>query len=376
MKRIKVLHIIKSLGRGGAEMLLQETLKEHDLNRFEFHYIYFLPWKDQMVEGLKAGKGIVKPMPAKNNLLIMTKYAAIVRYIKENQIDLVHAHLPWAGFVSRLVHRFSKVPVIYSEHNIQDRYHWLTKKINRITFNWQTSVIAVSGDVAESIQKRIQPKIPVQTILNGVNTKSFVRDYQLRQQQREKLGIGPDDILIGTIAVFRFQKRLKEWIDVIQSLQQQHPRVKACIVGDGILKPEIMAHVRERGMEDRIIFPGLQTDVKPWLSAFDIFMMTSSFEGLPIALLEAMSMECAVVCTDAGGIKELIRNGEDGFLVPVDAWQEIEKPLEKLITHPEQLVQYGRKARSRVESAFSMKNMVHQIENCYEQTLLSTQKSS
>lgn len=376
MKRIKVLHIIKSLGRGGAEMLLQETLKEHDRHRFEFHYIYFLPWKDQMVEGLKAGNGIVMPMPAKNNLRIMTKYAAIISYIKENQIDLVHAHLPWAGFVSRLVHRFSKVPVIYSEHNIQDRYHWLTKKINRITFNWQTSVIAVSGDVAESIQKRIHPKIPVQTILNGVNTNSFVRDHQLRQEKRAKLGIGPDDILIGTIAVFRFQKRLKEWIDIISVLQKKYPQVKACIVGDGILKQEIMDHVKEMGMEERIIFPGLQTDVKPWLSAFDIFMMTSSFEGLPIALLEAMSMECAVVCTDAGGIKELIRHGEDGFLVPVDAWQEIEKPLEALITQPEKLAHYGSKARLRVETSFSMKNMVKQIENCYEQTLLSTKKSS
>jgi len=372
MKKVRVLHIIKSLGRGGAEMLLQETLKEHDQNRYEFHYIYFLPWKDQMVEGLKAGHGIVAPMPAKNNLLIMTKYSAIIKYIKTHQIDLVHAHLPWAGFVSRLVFRFSKIPVIYSEHNIQDRYHWITKTINRLTFNWQTKVIAVSGDVAASIQKSIHPKIPVQTILNGVNTRSFVRDNALRESQRKALGLGEDDILIGTIAVFRFQKRLKEWIDVIQKIQQQHPNVKACIVGDGILKPEIMEHVKARGMEDHIIFPGLQTDVKPWLSAFDIFMMTSSFEGLPIALLEAMSMECAVVCTDAGGIKEVIRDGEDGFLVPVDSWSQIETPLTRLISQPEQIKKYGQQARHRVETAFSMKVMVSQIEECYDQVLNPT----
>jgi len=372
MKKVRVLHIIKSLGRGGAEMLLQETLKEHDQNRYEFHYIYFLPWKDQMVEGLKAGHGIVAPMPAKNNLLIMSKYSAIIKYIKTHQIDLVHAHLPWAGFVSRLVFRFSKVPVIYSEHNIQDRYHWITKTINRLTFNWQTKVIAVSGDVASSIQKSIHPKIPVQTILNGVNTRSFIRDHALRESQRKALGVGPDDILIGTIAVFRFQKRLKEWIDVIQKIQEQHPNVKACIVGDGILKPEIMEHVKARGMEDRIIFPGLQTEVKPWLSAFDIFMMTSSFEGLPIALLEAMSMECAVVCTDAGGIKEVIRDGEDGFLVPVDSWPQIETPLSRLISQPELIEKYGQQARHRVETAFSMKVMVAQIEECYDQVLNPT----
>jgi len=170
MSKIKILHIIKSLGRGGAEMLLQETLKEHNHEQFEFHFIYFLPWKNQMVAGIEAEQGKVTSMPANNNLRIMMKVPEIIRYVKQHKIDLIHAHLPWAGFASRLIFKLSKVPVIYSEHNIQDRYHILTKTINRLTFNWQTRVIAVSGDVAKSIAQRIHPKVPVEIILNGVNT--------------------------------------------------------------------------------------------------------------------------------------------------------------------------------------------------------------
>lgn len=366
---MKVLHIVKSLGRGGAEMLLQETLKLHDLQQFEFHYIYFLPWKNQMVEGIEKAGGKVVNFSAKNNILLILKVPAIIRYIKKNKIQLIHCHLPWAGFAGRFIHLLTGIPVIYSEHNIQDRYHFITKTINRLTFNWQSKVVAVSGDVSHSIQQSIHPRIPVQTILNGINTEQFKKDASLRSQLRASLGLNQDNILIGTIAVFRFQKRLKEWVEMIHMIRQQHPQVKACIVGDGPLKKEITDRITELGLNEHIFMPGLQSDVLPWHSAFDIFMMTSSFEGLPIALLEAMSMESAVVCTDAGGIKELIRNGIDGFLHPVEDWKSIQQSLHELITHPDKITAYGKAARQRVQDSFSMKSMVQQLEQLYREVL-------
>src|SRR5205085_11815671 len=153
-----------------------------------------------------------------------------------------------------------------------------------------------------------------------------VKNSEAGKRIKELNNIPHDAIVIGTIAVFRFQKHLKEWIDLYKIIHLKYPNVYGCIVGDGILKDEITGYWKEQGMEGKILMPGLQTDVLPWLSAMDIFMMTSEFEGLPIALLEAMSMECAVVCTDAGGIKELIRDKEDGFLAPVQNWKELEKP--------------------------------------------------
>ena len=176
MSRIKILHIIKSLGRGGAEMLLPETLKFHNQTQFEFHYIYFLPWKNQMVEAIESAGGKVTCFKANNNIQLLLQFSKIIRYCKDNNIQLIHAHLPWAGFVSRLVYKSINTPVLYTEHNLQERYHFITKFINKFTFNWQTLGIGVSEDVTHSIVKNIQPSIPCQTVLNGVNTESFFKD--------------------------------------------------------------------------------------------------------------------------------------------------------------------------------------------------------
>lgn len=346
-------------------MLLQETLQYHDQERFEFHYIYFLPWKYQMVEGIRAEGGTVTNFPASNNIRIMMQYRRVLDYIKKNRIQLIHCHLPWAGFLGRILHRLSGIPVLYTEHNKQERYHVITRTLNKWTFNWQTTVIAVSHDVAESINKNIQPSIPVKTILNGVNIDKFRRNEMFGKQCREQYGIPADAILIGNIAVFRTQKRLKEWVTLFSRVKNRVPSVMACLVGDGLLKQEIVDHIRQCGMENSIILPGLQKDVHPWLSAIDIFMMTSEFEGLPIALLEAMSMECAVVCTDAGGIKEVIRNEKDGISFPVSQWQEMEEALVEICQDPSLINKWKKAARNRVVESFDLHNMVKETESLY-----------
>lgn len=212
MQKIKVLHIIKSLGRGGAEMLLPETLKLHDPTRFEFHYIYFLSWKDQMAGALESSGGKVTCFSSANNIKLIQQYPKVIRYCEDNQIDLIHCHLPWAGFLGRLVHKKTKIPTVYTEHNMQDRYHWVTKTLNKITYNWQSQALGVSEDVTRSIKTQINPGIPVETLLNGVNTESFKRNSLKGNEIRNKLGIPVDAVVIGNVAVFRFQKRLVEWL--------------------------------------------------------------------------------------------------------------------------------------------------------------------
>jgi glycosyltransferase involved in cell wall biosynthesis len=127
-------------------------------------------------------------------------------------------------------------------------------------------------------------------------------------------------------------------------------------------------------MQDLIRMPGLVTPVKPYLSAMDLFMMTSSFEGLPIALLEAMSMGCAVVSTNAGGIRQVIRNGEDGITVDVEAYAKLGTILPDLLSEPKNWVHFRNKARQRVEEAFSLKKMVRETEELYLELLNKTCK--
>ncbi len=364
--KIKALHIIKSLGRGGAEMLLPETLKSHNKDQFEFHYLYFLPWKNQLVESIEKAGGKVTCFTANNNIQLLLQYPKIIRYCKVHQIQLIHAHLPWAGFVSRLVHINTRIPLFYTEHNLQERYHFITKLFNRLSFNWQTIGVGVSEDVTQSIQKNINPNIPVKTILNGVNTTTFQRkNSQERAEIREKFGIPSHAILVGTVAVFRFQKRLDLWLEIIAEAIKQNPKIYGIIVGAGPLEPMLKEKHKALGLEEKVFFAGLQINVKPYYEAMDIFMMSSSFEGLPIALLEAMSMSCAIVSTNAGGIKEVLRPDQDGFVVSVDNWISLSKSIVALAEEDQKLKNYQSLARQRVVESFSIEVMVHSLEKLY-----------
>lgn len=363
---MKVLHIIKSLGRGGAETLLPETLKLHDKSAFEFHYIYFLPWKDQMVSAINSAGGKVKCLQASNNFQIVLRVNEIRAYVAKEGIQLVHCHLPWAGFVGRLLHRLTEIPVIYTEHNKQERYHRLTFLINRFTFNWQSLVVAVSDDVAQSIRKNINSKIPVVTVLNGVNTDAFTRQIEAGLEIRRSLNIPEGALVVGTVAVFRFQKRLVEWLKVLRSALDSGLDIYGIIVGDGPLKAEIHEQVSILKLADRVRFAGLQENVKPWLSAMDVYMMSSVFEGLPIALLEAMSMECAIATTDAGGIREVIRNETDGLIVGINEWHRLSDCLKKY-ARLDYRKSMAARARARVEESFSMRRMVDRLEDIYRQ---------
>lgn len=346
-------------------MLLPETLKIHNKAKFEFHYIYFLPWKDQMVEEIKNNGGIISCLQASNNIQIILRYWAIVRYIKKYEISLVHCHLPWAGFIGRIVHKSIGVPVVYTEHNKQERYHFITRLINRLTFNWQTSVVAVSKDVAESIKRHINTRVQVHEIVNGVNTKKFQRDYGAGSRIRDQFNISPDAIVIGTVAVFRFQKRLKEWLEVFVSASLSNKEIVGIIVGDGPLMQELRQQVVDLGLTKKVIMPGLQTDVRPWLSAMDVFMMSSIFEGLPIALLEAMSMECSILSTNAGGIGEVIQHGKNGLVVDVSDWKNLGVELDQLVKNPRLRSSLSIEARQRVINVFGMERMVDRLEDLY-----------
>jgi len=364
-KPIPVLHLIKSLGRGGAETLLVETLTAHDKNNFSFHYIYFLPWKNQLVAELELAGGIVSNSPAINNLRIIFNFNEIIRYIKQNNIQIIHCHLPWAGFLGRLIHYKTGIPVIYSEHNKQQRYHFLTRFINKLTFNAQSLAIAVSNDVKTSIHNLIHPKVPVKTIFNGINTEKYRRNNNAGLKIRSDLGIAADAIVIGSLGVFRTQKRIDCWLELFSKLHHIYPNLRGILVGDGPLKNDIIGKRKSLGLEHVVFLPGLQPIAVDWYSAMDIFMMTSEFEGLPLSLLEAMSCECAVVATSAGGIKEVLVNRVNGFTTEVDQWSELFYAIEFLLSDPTRLKAVSLNARSSVIQNFSIQTMVAHLESTY-----------
>lgn len=368
---IPVLHIIKSLGRGGAEMLLPETLRQHDQKKFKFHYIYFLPWKNQMVSAIEEEGGTVVCIPAKNNASIVLAVRKIAAYVRKHNIQLIHCHLPWAGMAGRMAGRLTGVPVVYTEHNKWERYHKLTYLMNKFTFGSQQRVIAVSAEVANSIKTNYGKANPlVQVVANGTDTAKYARSQNIGNDIRKELNIPAAATVIGITCVFRVQKRLGTWLEIAKSLHAKHPDTFFIIVGDGPLREEIDAKAKALGTDKYVFFAGLQTETRPYFTAMDVFMMSSEFEGLPIALLEAMSMNCVPACTTAGGIPEVIKDGENGVLVPVQEPMQLVERLSALLQQPSQVAKMKQAARETVINAFSMKKMVGELEVIYNDLII------
>ena len=366
---IRVLHLIKSLGRGGAEMLLPEGLRFADRERFEYHYAYFLPWKDAMVQALEEQGVEVKCFDERNNARILMASRRVLKYAKRKKIDLIHAHMPIAGAVGRYVGRRLGIPVVYSEHNLQERFHPVTRILNKRTWNWQSQAIAVSGDVADSIRSHLGSKVPVRVVLNGVDVDHFRRNGSSGPNVRKEFGIDEDAPIIGTVAVFRTQKRLDHWLTAARLIREKVDNVNFFVVGDGPLKDEVMAAIKKEGLEDVVHLPGLREDVRPFLGAMDIYMMSSIFEGLPVALLEAMAFECAPVCTFVGGIPEVVVSGENGMLVPPERPEELAAAAVSVLKTPGRSRELGQAARRTVIDGFSMERMTRELENIYDEVL-------
>jgi len=367
---VPILHIIKSLGRGGAEMLLPETLNKHNKKRYEFHYIYFIPWKYQMVEAIEKEGGRVTCFSASNNFKIILKARKISAYVKQHNIQLIHCHLPWAGIVGRIVGKMTGIPVVYTEHNKWERYHKLTFYLNKISFINQDRVIAVSEDVADSIRKHHHKNRPIiQVVSNGINIEKYSSSYENSRDIRKELNISPHSPVIGITCVFRKQKRLDIWLDIAKAVHEKNPETHFIIVGDGLLKKEIHHKAESLEMQNYLHFVGLQSETRPYLQAMDIFMMSSEFEGLPIALLEAMSMGCMPACTAAGGIPELVKDNINGILVPVNDPMQMVERLSKYLQEPDRTKIMAKAARETVKESFNMQKMVNELENIYRNLL-------
>ncbi|MBN7817508.1 glycosyltransferase [Algoriphagus pacificus] len=398
--KIKILHLIKSLGRGGAEKLIPETALVHHQDRFEFHCLYFYQQEKNIVDELEAA-GIKVHLIPSGNLGLFFQVNKVRKFAKDLGIDIIHAHLPWAGILARFVGNKLNIPIVYTEHNTWERYNKLSYWGNRMTFKQQDIAIAVSNEVALSMQlnSMIDPyqrgaRLKVKMIQNGVNTEVFKRISDVRCQMsdfdsssndyhkdtsnlstlqndelKSFLGIPTDSKVIGKVAVFRSQKRLWIWVELALKILDTCPDTHFLLVGDGDWRERILEQIALSGRSKKFHWVGVQKQVIPYLSIMDIYLSTSEFEGLPIAMLEAMSCEVPVVATRAGGIGEVVQHGVQGFLSEIEEYEDLVDYCIQLIQNPELHSQMSLAARERVVQQFSMKRMVEELEGVYESVI-------
>lgn len=365
---LRVFHLIKSLGRGGAEMLLPAGFKAKAQD-MDFAYGYFLPWKDALVSDLRALGAPVVCFGGRSNPAILLRARALARYLRREKIDLLHCHLPVAGIVGRLAGRMAGVPVVYTEHNKMERYHGLTRRLNVATWRWQAHAVAVSKSVADSIRAHVPKGVPLTTVDNGVDVDHFSPNAADGREVRERFGIPPDAPVVGTVAVFRVQKRLDDWLAAAARVRAALPTAHFLLVGDGPLRGEVEGWIKAHNLNDCVHLAGLQTEVRPYVAAMDVHQMSSQFEGLPIALLEAMAMARPVVATAVGGIPEVITDSQNGRLVPPAAPDRLAEAAITLLRDDAGREAMGRAARETVAERFSIVRMQRQLEAIYREVI-------
>jgi len=404
-QKIKILHLIKSLGRGGAEKLIPETALVHDQSRFEFHCLYFYHQKENIVDELERAEIQVHLIPS-GNLGLFFQVGKVKKFIEDNGFQIIHAHLPWAGILARAVGSRIAIPIVYTEHNTWDRYNKVSYWGNRLTFKKQDIAIAVSNEVALSMQLnsiwdpyRRGEKPKIQVVQNGVNTEVFrstrylvssirttnnkgveswvrrngvekVKEVGITQEfsineLRSELGIPEGAKVIGKVAVFRSQKRLWLWVELALRILKKRNDVHFLLVGDGEWRARLEKQIEESSKTQHFHLVGVQKKVIPYLNLMDIYLSSSEFEGLPIAMLEAMACEVPVVATRAGGIGEVIQHGVQGFLSGIDDWEELEGHCLQLLEDDNLHTEMAKAAREQVEKYFSMKRMVADLERIY-----------
>jgi glycosyltransferase involved in cell wall biosynthesis len=284
--------------------------------------------------------------------------------------DLIQADLPLAGVLARAVGRRQGVPVVYTEHNLQERYHPLTGWLNARTYGWNEAVVAVSEEVAASVARHgLDGRTRLVTVPNGVPVEAVRAEAGNVDGLRAELGIPADHQVVGTVAVLRRQKRLADWLAVAARAAAEREDVTFLLVGDGPEAEALRARARTLGLGERLRMPGFRPDGRRLLGLMDLYLMTSDYEGLPVALLEAMALGVPAVATAVGGIPAVMEEGQDGFLTPVGAVDELARRTVDLLDDLALSRRMGEAAARKIEEGYHIRQRVRRLEDLYLEIL-------
>lgn len=378
----KVLHPITRLIIGGAQentMLTAQLLMEEG-------------WTVDIVSGPQTGsegslieivqeRGIplvleptlVREVNPVKDLLATWRLARLMR---QGKYTIVHTHSSKAGIVGRWAAKLAGVPVIvhtvhgWGHHErqhplIRAYYIWLEKLTLPIT----DKLIVVSAlNIEKGLADGIGNPDNYLVIRSGIELDRFGHPQVSRAETRAAWGIPQDAVLIGSVTRLSPQKAPLDFIQAAAQVAQRYPQTYFMMVGDGPLRGEVEALAAKLGIADRLVLTGLRRDVPELMAAFDLFALSSLWEGLPRVLPQAMATSLPIVATACDGSAEAITEGENGFLVPPGEPQVLAERLCQLIAEPALAKQMGRAGYARV-AEFSDRGMVAAIAKLYRELL-------
>ncbi len=349
----------------------------------QFHFFRYAPAPSLHVFGyagaLKADVALRPQTYLATPFAVVSGCSALRRVIRKEQPELVHAHWVVPSGVMTALARVS-LPLVISLHGsdvyLAEKNRWV-RTAARAAFRRADAVTACSEDLRRRAIDLGARAEAVTVVPYGVDTDRFEPNLDARTRLRKTLGTSDEDRIIFAGGRLVRKKGFEYLVDAMAIVAERWPRARLVIAGGGDLDDELRARIASHNISDRVTLTGAlpQGEVAAWLSAADVTVVPSvrddagNVDGLPNALLEALSSGTPVVATPAGGIESVAVDGQTARVIPERDAAAIAGAIDDLWQHPESAAQLGRQARELMSREFGWDHTVARFEEAYAQAV-------
>lgn len=357
MNILNVTSIVEWRGGDAQMYTIYLLLKKHP----EFNQYILCPNQSVLFEkGTKEGENIIG-YQRKNKVFSLVK--PIIKLVKKHNITVLHIHDSSALSAALLAKPFlpKNCKIIYSRKRNNPIKSGLSRKW-KYNSPWIYKIVSVSKAV-EQIYKDIDtPDSKLQTIYDAIDVKQFANKPKSHLIHKE-MGWDVSTKIIGNVASLTDQKDLITFIETAEKIVEQENNVRFVIIGKGEKEDDLKTLVASKNLTEYIIFLGFKKNVADYLNEFDILLMTSISEGLPLVIYEAFASRVPIVSTNAGGIAEVVISGENGFVTPLKAVDQLANHCLSILNNDDLKRQFQEKSFELVNKQFDLKNLE---ENYYQ----------
>ena len=367
-RAMRVMFLSTSMGMGGAD---KQLLSAAQLMHAQGHDVCIVSLTELGPMGLEArSQGIrTESLDMRRGVPDPRGLIRLIRLVRAWKPDVLHSHMVHANLMARAVRLFARVPVIVSTiHNIYEGGPlWMAAyRVSNGLVDHMTIISEAAAD--RFVKEGIVPRELLTCVPNGVDTERF-RQVTPETRQALRSSIGVDDRFVW-LAVGRFEiaKDYPNMLHAFAQVCQRDSNAVLLLVGHGSLQQETESLAQSLGLGDRIRFLGVRSDVPEVMAAADGYVMSSAWEGMPIALLEAGAAGLPIVATRVGGNHEVVRDGESGFLVPPRDAAALGQAMLRLMEQaPARRRDMGERGREHVRVHYGLGRVVERWQDLYRQ---------
>lgn len=376
MARTKILQVITLSEWGGAQRVVFDLAD--NFNKEEFQVEVACQPSGLLKEKLRARNIKVHEIASlKRDLSLLDDvkaFWALKKLIKKEKYDIVHCHSAKAGFLGRWAAKKAGVKKIYyTVHSWgfynKEEYGLMEKTfiiLEKLASRHTTKIVCVAEKVKiDGLKNKIAKPEKFLVIPNGIEFNIENK----REEIRAGYNIEPTDVVFGMTARLAYPKDPILFLQIAKEVLKEARNVKFVLVGTGPLMEKCLEFVKENKLENFVLLLGEKTplEARELFFAFDVFVLLSKFEGLPITILEAMFAGLSVIASNVGGISEMIEQTKGGLLVDNKNFDEIKSQLSWLIKNPQIKEQMGEYNLQKAKTNFTLEKMVERYENLYLQ---------